>query len=532
MKKAVPALFITGLILCLVQVWLPAYYTTGDGPCHVYNAQVLHDLWSNTNTAFYSRFYELPYHPNPNWTSHLVLAALMFVVNGVVAEKILITVYAALFVSGLFVLLKRLSGGNPYWPLLAFTFVFNHLLAKGFYNFTLSIAFFFWFVEIWLRYLEGRQWKNIVLFLFLTFCTFFTHPLAFVYGCVACFALTGTFAISNGAVVNSKAKWFVGNVSVLALLLAPCIMLVLLFMNAEGGVGGVTLRFHGFSLEEMYHLNALANSSQKEDIFLYIEVIMLLVLFVSALGCKIGRRQGIHKYDGLLVLLLFVAIVNSFFPDDLFGGGLVHLRSQLFIFILAVCCIAYLFPYKRFINVCGIAMFLLFVCLSAVWISVRLRASAAVAEYVSAVKYIAPGSVVLPLDFSPNGKDEHGNVIGDRNYLFTHSAQYMGAEKPLIILDNYEANKGYFPLTWREQANPYRPSLYKFEGFEGNPPYADIEGYKQATGITIDYVLMWCYDSTALQNEHFREFYDSIGAHYRKVYTSPAARSILYARNQ
>ncbi len=44
-ESRIMLLLIVGLALCMLQLWLPAYYLTGDGPCHVYNAQVVHDIW-------------------------------------------------------------------------------------------------------------------------------------------------------------------------------------------------------------------------------------------------------------------------------------------------------------------------------------------------------------------------------------------------------------------------------------------------------------------------------------------------------
>ena len=163
-QKTLNALLLTGFILCLLQIWLPAFYLTGDGPSHVYNAQILHDLWCNKNTAFYAHYYQLVYQPNPNWLSTIVLALLMFVVNGIVAEKIYLTLYVLLYTRGFYLLLKKISGSNSYWPLVIFLFVFTHVLAKGFYNFSFSIAFYFWVVWSWIRFLDRRNIGNALLF--------------------------------------------------------------------------------------------------------------------------------------------------------------------------------------------------------------------------------------------------------------------------------------------------------------------------------------------------------------------------------
>jgi hypothetical protein len=152
-----------------------------------------------------------------------------------------------------------------------------------------------------------------------------------------------------------------------------------------------------------------------------------------------------------------------------------------------------------------------------------------VKDYLSAANYIKPYSVILPLDFFPCGKDAHGNVIADRNWLFSHASQYMGTEKPLIILDNYEANTGYFPLVWKEEVNPYH-HLCTNGSIESQPPYATIGDYKNKTGVSIDYILMWCYDSSALKDADFRKLYAEINGEYHLVYTSQTGHIVLYGK--
>ena len=160
-----------------------------------------------------------------------------------------------------------------------------------------------------------------------------------------------------------------------------------------------------------------------------------------------------------------------------------------------------------------------------------LQVSAGAADYLTAEKYINPYSVVLPLDFSPSGNDEHGHIIADGNFVYSHASEYMGLKKPLIILDNYEANMGYFPLRWNAVISPY-DHLSKEEGIEGVPPYATIRKYKQETGVTIDYIVMWCYNKSFLQNEHFRTLYTEINEQYHIIYRSPTGRTELYALNK
>ena len=39
-----------------------------------------------------------------------------------------------------------------------------------------------------------------------------------------------------------------------------------------------------------------------------------------------------------------------------------------------------------------------------------------------------------------------------------HVGDYLGAEKPRVVLTNYEANTGWFPVTYHDSLNPFATS--------------------------------------------------------------------------
>ena len=134
-ERVLRMLLVIGVFFCLLQIWLPTYFVNGDGPCHIANARVMHNWWTGTSVDLYKRFYYFNLHPHPNWLSHLMLAGLMYVVNGLIAEKLLLTGYVLLMVTGMYRLLRQVAGRPTYWPLALFLFVFHNLVAQGLYNF-------------------------------------------------------------------------------------------------------------------------------------------------------------------------------------------------------------------------------------------------------------------------------------------------------------------------------------------------------------------------------------------------------------
>src|SRR5262249_12678023 len=89
--RAEPAAFWVLALLHLVPVWAYPYLPTQDGPAHLDNAQILKDY--GDPAAGYQTFFELRNEPIPDLTSHLLLAALLYVAPPLVAEKLLVSLY-------------------------------------------------------------------------------------------------------------------------------------------------------------------------------------------------------------------------------------------------------------------------------------------------------------------------------------------------------------------------------------------------------------------------------------------------------
>jgi hypothetical protein len=76
-------------------------------------------------------------------------------------------------------------------------------------------------------------------------------------------------------------------------------------------------------------------------------------------------------------------------------------------------------------------------------------------------KHIEPNSVVLPLNFSGH-------------WITGHFSNYLGIDKPMIILENYECSVGYFPVTWNDQEFPnftldnLSPDKFEYFGWKIN----------------------------------------------------------------
>lgn len=523
-QRVINIISVAVVVFCLLQVWLPAYYLTCDGPCHLYNARILHDSWTGAHSAFYEKFYKVSYTTAPNATTTYLLAVLLFLFKGAVAEKVFLSLYVILLSAGSIKLLQKLQGGSSLWQLAAMPVVFTFLLSKGFYNFSLGVALWPWMVWAWLSFLDHRKRAWAVAFTGISALTYFTHLLPFLSAAVVCGCVTLSYALAN----RSSKKVFAQDLAVLAAVLAPLALLTLLFTHGEGGLQ-LQLAFHPYRLLEMQELKYLINVKEGEK--LWALAIGITLSIAAILAFWQSRKDGIHKYDGFMLSLLPIGFVYLFFPEDFMGRAIIiAARVQLVLYLLAVCIIAYRL---RSGNLKGISAIVLLACLgvlSVIRIGCRQETADALRNYLSLGEAIPAQSVVLPLELSENGLNEQGKPIANRNSLFHHSAHYLAADKPLIMLDNYEANAGYFPISWLPQANPYH-HLGRGAGIEGNPPAADIIRYEMATGTKIGYVTMQGYTPDLFTNPGFNDLARQIHELFRETKSTSNGQNILFKRD-
>lgn len=590
-------LLLLGVAICLLHIWAPAYYLTGDGPCHLYNARMLNDIWQGKQLPLYNRFYTLHYQPNPNWLSSAALAGMLYFMNGVVAEKVFLSVYVLLFVGGGYALMSAIARERTYWPLVILLFVFPHTLSKGFYNYTFSIAFYFWVVWVWIKMLQRVSVVRAVAFFLCTGLLFFTHLLSFGFAVFTCAALV----VSHSATLPRHlrgSRYLFRYWLLLAALVLPYMGIMVWFTNSQGGLQ-MALQPHLYRLIELIQFKYLVSLTHTEEPYAAVAGLVLLAAGI-VLAAGFSRRHAAHKYDGLLLALAAAAIVYLFVPESFLGHLiLINMRVQPYIFLLIAFCVAYRMPvgvvsyktaavvtaaiaalaavqlvylytaagmaaediaalqaivapnlvieagisiaifaaarfrisYYRLQNVAAFVLLFCFAGMSAERISCQVKASVAVSDYTSAAVHIREGAIILPLNFAPNGKGRNGAMIADRNFLFSHAADYLAADKSVVMLDNYEANMGYFPLQWRNEVNPYY-HLSIGQGIEHTPPHASLKGYEEQSGVKVDYILLCGFDSSFLANDTFAAFYAEIARDYHVAHTSPLHTATLMERSR
>jgi len=111
------------------------------------------------------------------------------------------------------------------------------------------------------------------------------------------------------------------------------------------------------------------------------------------------------------------------------------------------------------------------------------------------------------------------------NWLEPHFSNYLGVDKPLIILENYEASVGWFPVKWNTQKLP-RIKLGTFDTINGIQWMSNTQSNQIKQ---IDYVFL--YGSTnKIDDQSWAELNAELAKNFRPVFNSENNYIIIYKR--
>ena len=510
-----------GLIgLYLIPLWLGKYFLTGDGPCHLYNAHILLDLFSGRQVDFYGKWFEVNPAPEPNWFGHAVLMVLMQVFPPFLAEKLLLSSYVIFYAIALRMLLKTLHPSAEYLVFLGFPFIYQYTFQMGFYNYSFSILFFFVILRYGWKIHDQLTLLRLMGLGALLLLQYFTHPVGYFYS----LAGLGLYLLSF---LRKDSLTEVSQKGVKVLLAAlPSLILLGDYFFRKGGIRPEAGSESLFSL--------LLNFGKFSSLILLVEEERFISI---ALALTIGMLGGYAFYkrirlqegkQGDLFLGLWVIALITYFGNigGLAGAGVLSVRLQFLPYLMMLLWLAF-FPmgdrWKERIVIVGLVLSSSFIVIR---LPAYLRTQDALDEYLAVAPYIEPGHSVLPLSYDHRGRTSTGDEVANRIWLFFHVADYIAVDKPLIMLDNYEANTGYFPLTWIPGQNPYI-QLAAGQGLEGRPPGIQLNDDQQ-----VDYILTWCEDFEYKAHPELMDLHRQMKEkQYEKVGESPQGLVKVYRKS-
>ncbi len=344
------------------------YFPTQDGASHIYNSYVLKEYHKHENYRL-REVYKLNLTLFPNWTSHILMASLMYVFPPIICEKILLTLCIGLLPLSLFYFLRGVEEASPLFGLVGFIYAYNYLLHMGFYNFVLSMSLFFFALGYWWRHRSKPSTTSIVVMYVLLLVTYLTH---FHSYSLLIISLT-FFAIFSSVydtlhktwgykeISTANDKTLVNRLKVIATTLKPTLIflgsmlpayfIMFAYYLTKRGKGG---NHKGFEWLKDYFLSMKSLVAFRDDHIL-IGRVLLVVFAIAFLLTVIDRVRQIYDWrrskelerpgerlwtsivtrrDGFLLMAGAITGMYFIFPWSSYGGGWINDRFHIYIFLV------------------------------------------------------------------------------------------------------------------------------------------------------------------------------------------------------
>jgi hypothetical protein len=429
------ALFFTLALLYLVPFWIVRYLPTVDGPCHTYNAWILRQYDNVREFPRFQEYYEINAEPYPNWIGHGFMALLMLAVPPLVAEKVLVSLYALTFLGGMWYLAGSVRPGGRWLAFLGFPFVFNHLFQFGFYNFSISLALFPWILGFWWRWRDRPgDLRYVVGINLLLWLCYFSHILSFG---LSMLAVSGLWLAT---LRRDNWRLRMGHVAALA----PQGFLPVWYFLMEGG--DTLASWWPFRQQLSYFvrlgsLHTFGAAQQHLAVAVVLTILVLLLLTFQREGFPRPWKKEEHAFPLLAAAFTVVYFLS---PEGVSGGTMLKDRLCLYPYLILIPWLAPgLGSRARRIAVAAMAVAaLLNLGYVAEWYRLL---SGDMTEYLAGLDGVRPGSRVLPLFFAHQAR-------GSRLDPLNHAIGYKALERGLVDWDNYEATSTHFPTRFRDTA--------------------------------------------------------------------------------
>lgn len=446
-------LIITGLNL--IPILIGKYFPTLDGPAHLYNSQLINSLLFDDNTIL-SRFFIFNQELVPNWSGHIILSFFNLFLPGFVAEKVLLLFYMIGLPLSFRSLTKTILPSNSYLSYLIFPFTYSFVFFLGFYNFSIALVFMFIALNYWIKH-EANLFsiKKIAILFLLFILTYFSHIFVFsilIFIIVFYIFMCGIIKIINDSSIKNEILIITFR-NLGLLLLSSFIPLIFLFLyfysrsNTGNNIFISNLELINWiiKIRPIITFSSLVEEAYTKKIFYIISSVCIIALYNRIneirLKAKFSFKNTIRVTD--VWLLVSIAILFLYFklPDSDGSAGYVSTRLGLMFYLFLIIWLSSQNFSKWYSIIVVIAVLYCHFKLNIYYTSTTKNLNKVAIECENASNHINPYCIVLPLNYS-------------ENWFFSHFSNYLGVDKPMIILENYECGTGYFPLKWNENLMP------------------------------------------------------------------------------
>jgi hypothetical protein len=453
--------------LNLLPVFLFDFFPTLDGPAHLYNVELIRELLAGNESI--TAYYELQTIIVPNWLGHMLLLLFGSVLSANWAEKMMLLLYFISLPLGFRYFLRKfkmrtIGIAQPSLAVyLIFPLSYSMPLHFGFYNFSFGLVLLFtglgYFLATFgkLNAIRGAVLGTLALLAFLAHF--------FVFGLLLLFIFISYITLYYSQKEEKEDTSFIKNGLNYLLYFAPALMLCGWYLSIYHFGGKASYATIGEQLSWLINARPLIYFEENEfaKFFFYTLLfwsILLLFDFFKNKVFSIGAKL-MFTFLGFTLVLYFVL------PNETGSAGFISIRLLLLFFLFWAAILA-LVSRKGYPALVLLSFtFFIHGKILDKFIKNGRPYSDLAKEIVEVSNLLEHGAKILPI-----------NASGD--WVKEHYSNYLGVDKPLIILTNYEASNTYFPVRWIDlyQERVIESEMRAcFDGASDIQPYYPVYNY-------------------------------------------------------
>jgi len=545
LKKPYNSFFLLFIILSLFPLWIFRYFPSQDGPAHIYNAYIIRNYF-HPGYPLIREYFILNGKLDPTWVSHLILGGLTYLFPISIVIKVFVSGYIILFPLSFRYALRALRPGAEAYAILSFPLIYNYPLHMGFFSFSFSLTLCVFILGYWYKHKDRFTLHTggvlsalfILLYLFhvvslvivcLSFCTFLIWLIFFD---------ASRKAGGNRLNFKSYRRTLRTRALIPALAFLPTFILAGIFFGQRNTATAPAPAFLK-TLVNLIKFYSLVSFSKSEEwistaFFVMLALGTTYLLIQKIRDREINYRDGILPIVGILILFYFIAPdVYLISPNGMAGGRFIKQRLNLYPFIFLILWIGT----QHFHPNMKKAICIISAVITLTFLSLHTRTYADlnsyIDEYLSGAHLVKSHSTLLPISYFRKGTKYKGNVLSLRINPFLYASGYFACTKDIVMLNNYEANTGYFPVEFRPKLNPFIHTVIKGR-LLAQPPWVNFIDYPKRTKGCVDYILIWGIKREHMDNRDPRTalITKQLKKGYKLIHTSKQRGLMhLYQRN-
>lgn len=429
------------------------HFVSLDGPSHLYNTTLIKELL-NPNSQLHT-YYQLNHELLPNWFGHFIILSFKLIFNAGNADKLFLVLYVVLFPFSFRYLITQISKKNTLVSFLIFPFVYTFPFILGFYNFCFSLVWLFYSLGFYLKHINALDKKRFIILSILLILCYFSHLFSFISALLSLSIINIYFSLIKKTVLISFSNLIKGlfknQLYLFGASIIPICLTGLYLYHRKDLEPNPTFLPTTKLLEELKQLRVLIMYSVENEMkyvakisyLFYILVIITLYLMFERVQFSLEFFKKTCETKKLVwfILLLFFIVLYFKIPDSDGYAGYFSIRLSLLVYIISIIILSLITINKKVLIGCIIMVLIIH--------SFRLKSIYLVQKNLNSIvnelAIIEQSIPVYASVYTINRSD---------NWLFLHINNYLGENKPLMLLENYEANNSYFPVQWNKTNMP------------------------------------------------------------------------------